>query len=311
MSNVTSQFSLTGVKIFWFAFYAFLIISTVLGNVLVCVVILKNRNLRTPSNYFLVNMSFSDMLICLFSIPMSMIFLSHHETWSFGEHLNIAADSIWFGFTLLAFINITLIACERYIAITRPYSYETIITKPRSVFCCCCAWLYMAVLIFGLVQFTFRTPKETYTFLIPGYVYYIVLYSHVTIAFTVVPFLYYKIFLVAKIHKLKICRQTRWKRQKYFYLQMKAVRTIFLVTLLFVIVWLPFLVKQWFALDDIFDGNWSINNSITTSITYCNGAANFFVYYFRDAMIRQTLIKIFKCKNLVLSGSNRQACSEI
>ena len=152
----------------------------------------------------------------------------------------------------------------------------------------------MAVLIFGLVQFTFKTPKETYTFLIPGYIYYTVLYSHVAITFTVVPFLYYKIFLVAKRHKLKICRQTGCNRQKYFYLQMKAVRTIFLVTLLFVIVWLPFLVKQFLAVDDIFDGKWCIENSAITTITYCNGAVNFFVYYFRNTGIRKGLIELFK-----------------
>ena len=311
MTNSTSsgpQFTLTGVKIFWFSSYAFLIISTVLGNILVCLVILKDRNLRTPSNVFLVNMSLSDILFCLLSIPMDMVFLSYRETWSFGKHLNIAFDAIRFGFTLLAFINITAIACERYMAITRPFSYKTILNKPRSVFCCCCTWLYMALLIFGLVQFTFKTPKKTYTFLIPGYVYYTVLYSHVAITFTAVPFLYYKIFLVAKRQKLKIFQQTGWNRQKYFYLQMKAVRTIFLVTLLFVIVWLPFLVKQLLALKDIFEGKWCIENSAITTITYCNGAVNFFVYYFRDTRIRKALIKLFKFKNL--SGYTRQLVPE-
>jgi hypothetical protein len=296
MSNSTTttlQFSLTGVKIFWFACMAFLAITTVLGNILVGLVILKDRNLRTPSNILVINMGLGDMLFSLSSLPLSMIFLSFRETWSFGGYWNITFDAVWFGFTLQSFVNVIIIACERYIAVLRPFWYENNFTKTRATFCCSCVWLYIAALIFGLVIFTFKTSKETYSFLIPGYVYYPVLYFHAGIVFTLVPFLYHKIFVVAKQHKVRISRQCGWKKRKYYYLQMKATWTIGLVILLFVVVWLPFLIKQLLSIQDIFAGEWDIENSVISTFTYCNGAANFFVYSCRDTKIRRALAKMF------------------
>jgi hypothetical protein len=211
--------------------------------------------------------------------------------------LNIIFDAIWFGFTLLSFLNVTIIACERYLAVLRPFWYEKTVTKRRVAFCCCCVWLYDAVLILGLVIFAFKTPKETYSFLIPGYFYYSFLYFHVVIPFTLLPVLYYKIFIVAKKHEVKLCRQTGRKQQRYYCLQMKATRTVGLVILLFVMVWLPFLIRQWFYISEIFAGKWDMVNAGLSTLTYCNGAVNFFVYSCRDTRIRKAMFKILRCKN--------------
>jgi hypothetical protein len=292
---MSPQFSLAGAKVFWFAFMVFLSFSTVIGNILVCFVILKDRNLRTPSNIILVNMGLGDTLFSLSALPLDMMFLCYRDTWSFGGNLNRTFDAVWFGFTLLSFcINVVIIACERYLAVSRPFLYQNKVTKSRVTFCCCCVWLYNAALIFGLVVFAFKTPKETYSFLIPGYVYYPALFFHVVIVFTLVPVLYHKIFTVAKRHEVEISRQSGWNKRKYYFLQMKATRTFGLVFSLFVVVWLPFLLKQVIDYRDIFAGHWDIENSALSTLTYCNGAANFLVYSCRDTRIRKALAKMFK-----------------
>jgi hypothetical protein len=83
---------------------------------------------------------------------------------------------------------------------------------------------------------------------------------------------------------------------------MKATRTVGLVILLFVVVWLPFLVRQLFNVSDISNGEWDIVNMGLETLTYCNGAVNFFVYSYRDVRIRRAMFKILdvrQCKTSV------------
>lgn len=294
--SMTPEFSLSGIRIFWFIFLVLLAILTLLGNILLCLVVLKDRNLRTPSNIFLVNVGLGDLFCSLSTMPLDMTYLSHRATWSFGKEWNITFDAIWLGSTLLSFINVTIIACERYFAVLHPFWYKSTMTKNLALFCCCFVWLYIAALAAALVLFTFKTPGKRYSFLIPGYVYYPVLYIHVVVAFTLMAFFYWKIFKEAKRHELEIGQlQCDHSHRKNFCLQMKATRTVGLVILLFVLVWLPFLLKQLFDTKDVFAGVFDIWNSACVTMTYCNGAVNFIVYAFRNTMIRNALVKMCRC----------------
>ena len=295
--STTPEFSLSGIRIFWFTFLILLAISTLLGNILLCLVVLKDRNLRIPSNIFLLNVGLGDLFCSLSTMPLDMSYLSHRETWFFGKEWNIAFDAVWLGSTLLSFINVTIIACERYFAVLHPFWYKNTMTKNLASFCCCFVWLYIAALVTGLVLFTFKTPGKKYSFLIPGYVYYPVLYFHVVVAFALMAFFYCNIFKEAKRHELEIGHlQCEHSHRKNFYLQMKATRTVGLVILLFVLVWLPFLLKQLFDTKNVFAGIFDIWNSAFVTLTYCNGAVNFFVYACRNTMIRKALVKMCRCK---------------
>jgi hypothetical protein len=83
---------------------------------------------------------------------------------------------------------------------------------------------------------------------------------------------------------------------------MKATRTVGLVILLFVMVWLPFLIRQLFYISEIFAGEWDMENAGLSTLTYCNGAVNFFVYSCRDPNIRKALYKMLRCKTSVSNG---------
>jgi hypothetical protein len=53
------------------------------GNVLVAYVILKNRSMQNPTNIFIANLAFSDVLMCCFSVPFTPI-QSFTGKWLFG-----------------------------------------------------------------------------------------------------------------------------------------------------------------------------------------------------------------------------------
>lgn len=54
--------------------------------VLVCFAVWKNRHMRTVTNYFIVNLSFADVLVTIICLPASLV-VDITETWFFGNTL--------------------------------------------------------------------------------------------------------------------------------------------------------------------------------------------------------------------------------
>lgn len=52
----------------------------------VCFAVWKNRHMRTVTNYFIVNLSFADVLVTIICLPASLV-VDITETWFFGNML--------------------------------------------------------------------------------------------------------------------------------------------------------------------------------------------------------------------------------
>ncbi|XP_028398264.1 histamine H2 receptor-like [Dendronephthya gigantea] len=208
--NVTSDLKdvLHGKKLFGFICLGLLVILTACGNVIICVAILKNRHLRTSSNLLIINMAFGDILYSVSTLPLSMVLMcSRGSEWPLGRAGNVFFDAVWLLFFVLSFLNVQVIALNRFVAITKPYAYKIAATKKRTVGLCVCIWVYVTMLVFGL-SFSFKeTNGRAYAFLIPGRIYYTILIFHAVFTFVSVPLLYIIIFLIAKKHKLEIIKQ--------------------------------------------------------------------------------------------------------
>lgn len=70
-----------------FIFIIILIFGTI-GNVLVSVIIIKSKDLRNTTNYFLINLSIADLLVIIVCMPTVLIELhSKPEIWLLGEFM--------------------------------------------------------------------------------------------------------------------------------------------------------------------------------------------------------------------------------
>jgi r-opsin len=96
-------------------------IVALLGNLCVIYIFVKTKNLRTPSNLFVINLAFSDFMIMLTMGP-PMVVNCYYETWIFGplmcELYGMAGSlfgcsSIW---------TMTMIALDRYNVIVKGLS---------------------------------------------------------------------------------------------------------------------------------------------------------------------------------------------
>ena len=70
--------------IFTFAFILILLVSAV-GNLIVIWIVLAHKNMRTVTNYFIVNLAVADFLISILNLPWTFFFLLYQDWW-FGPH---------------------------------------------------------------------------------------------------------------------------------------------------------------------------------------------------------------------------------
>ena len=64
--------------------YIFLWIVNLVGNGSVCYIFLKVKSLRTPSNMFVVNLAFSDMLMMITQAPPVIVNAFSQKYWMWG-----------------------------------------------------------------------------------------------------------------------------------------------------------------------------------------------------------------------------------
>ncbi|KAK2098514.1 Neuropeptide FF receptor 1 [Saguinus oedipus] len=53
--------------------YAFIFLLCMVGNTLVCFIVLKNRHMRTVTNMFILNLAVSDLLVGIFCMPTTLV----------------------------------------------------------------------------------------------------------------------------------------------------------------------------------------------------------------------------------------------
>lgn len=53
--------------------YSFIFLLCMVGNVLVCLIVMENRCMRTVTNLFILNLAVSDLLVGIFCIPTTLV----------------------------------------------------------------------------------------------------------------------------------------------------------------------------------------------------------------------------------------------
>ena len=127
--------------------YAFLLFGSLVGNALVIAVFCKRYDqLRTPVNYFIVNMAISDLLVPLFTIPrgIKQVYFGW-DPWLVGGVLgDILCRLLHFAeevSTTVSSQSMVFIAAERFWAIFFPMKTPLISRKTCSRFICF-TWLF-------------------------------------------------------------------------------------------------------------------------------------------------------------------------
>jgi neuropeptide Y receptor len=79
--------SMASLKVFFYCLYVLIFILGIAGNALVCYVVLRNPTMHTVTNIFITNLALSDVLLCVFAVPFTPLYLLTYKEWVFGTAL--------------------------------------------------------------------------------------------------------------------------------------------------------------------------------------------------------------------------------
>lgn len=79
--------SMSSLKVFFYCVYGLIFFVGIFGNALVCYVVIRNTSMHTVTNMFITNLALSDILLCIFAVPFTPLYLLTFKSWVFGTQL--------------------------------------------------------------------------------------------------------------------------------------------------------------------------------------------------------------------------------
>ena len=101
--------------------YSVLSVTAIFGNSLVVYVILKNKRLHTPTNFFLANLAVSDLLVTCLNVPFNIMRHVMYD-WPFGETLCHLVNFSLMVSVYVSTYTLTSIALDRHRVVLKPLS---------------------------------------------------------------------------------------------------------------------------------------------------------------------------------------------
>uniref|UniRef100_A0A3Q3LVS1 Alpha-2B adrenergic receptor n=2 Tax=Mastacembelus armatus TaxID=205130 RepID=A0A3Q3LVS1_9TELE len=125
----------------------FMMLLTIVGNILVIIAVLTSRSLKGAQNLFLVSLAAADILVATLIIPFSLA-NELQGYWAFSSiwcEIYLALDVL---FCTSSIVHLCAIALDRYLSISRPVSYGAKRTSSRIKAAIIVVWLISAVISF-------------------------------------------------------------------------------------------------------------------------------------------------------------------
>ncbi|KAL7058327.1 hypothetical protein AAHC03_017081 [Spirometra sp. Aus1] len=107
------------------AIYIVIFMFGLVGNLSLLWLILSNRSFHTPTNYYLVNLSVSDLLVLMLGLPHDLYTMWSRYPYLFGETGCRVRALLSEASMISSVLTITALTVERYIAICHPLSTFT------------------------------------------------------------------------------------------------------------------------------------------------------------------------------------------
>lgn len=291
------------------------IVASVCGNLLVCVAILLNKRLRKTTNYFTFSLAISDLMTAFFSMPFDVEVLIHPYQWSGGEFL----CNFWTFMYLMAaptsMLNLMAVSLDRYLAISTPLKYYTVMKPKVALLIIAIIWLYsLTFTTTGMVRWPYYAEGSVIEGLCNFNVspYYSVVSSAVNFILPtlIMCVIYYQIYKIASAHALRIAKQevstsvasnsnedsaTITSEKKRIKRNIKAAKTIAIIVSTFLLCWIPLTLTS--TVGSLCRECLMVNAELWMAfivLAYMNSAMNPILYSFFNQQFRESFKKLFK-----------------
>ena len=245
-----------------------------LGNLLVCMTIIKNPRLHIGTNFLILNLSIGDILVCLLVQPMYICAINLNQVPLYFPCIYRIMAEIS---TYMSFHTLFCIAAKRLLYLSRPFDSPLILTKKQ-----------LLVIFFTIwtVSFLMGTLSPTISFANEILRYYKYIFNFVFIA------IYVRIFTIANQHFKKLSKLRKSVMFNHTIAKLKrenvSIRTTALIVGAFIASFFPFTVLK---LAGIHPSTSETRAAYKWAVTliYCSSSYNPFIYFIRSDSFRNGL----------------------
>ncbi|XP_071770354.2 trace amine-associated receptor 1-like [Centroberyx gerrardi] len=287
------------IHVLLYIFISSLSVLTTCGNLLVIISIIYFKQLHTPTNYLILSLAVSDLLVGAVILPFSMEF-SATSCWHLEDVLCKIRSSFDISLSTSSILNLCCISIDRYYAVCQPLRYRTKISGHVVVIMILVSWGVSALVGIGItIQGLFQGKCEgrCFTFHIPILIIMACFFSFYLPA-TIMLSIYLKIFLVAQRQARSIqntnCQSIK-SGASVSKKERKATKTLAVVMGIFLICWTPFFLCVTFQPFT----NYSIPAPVIETFNWLglsNSMINPFIYAFFYSWFRATFRMIISGK---------------
>ncbi|KAG5864306.1 hypothetical protein JTB14_038151 [Gonioctena quinquepunctata] len=141
-----------------YSMYAIIFLVALMGNSFICYVIITSPRMQTVTNYFIMNLTTSDILITVLCIPFTSV-AQIKQYWPFGEVLCPIVNYSQAVSVFLSAYTLVAISIDKYMVIMWPLKPR--ITKRFSITIIAIIWLVAATTVLPIALFsnTIQPPQ--------------------------------------------------------------------------------------------------------------------------------------------------------
>ncbi|KAK2557657.1 Beta-1 adrenergic receptor [Acropora cervicornis] len=280
-----------------------------IGNFLVilAVCINPNKDMRSPFNYFIANLSFADLIVGLITAPLGT---GYHIIEGLGMKNDRFRDSMhitYFISCTASLLSLTALALDRYAAITYPLVYRAKLNPTRALLVAIVVWVFSILLSmlyfvvgYNRYRFIFATTAVATTF--------------VVLTVTNAKIFKYLRLQVKQWDDLHDSSEENLIKKQAIKLEKKITKTLVIVLLFFLACYLPsciciYIINLCTNCNCVFI-HWVRDTQFV--LVMANSGVNPFVYAWRLQNFRQSFKSILTCRACVkreeMSLLGKDAC---
>lgn len=273
---------------------ASLILLIVGGNFLVIAAYVKNRRLRSGTYALLVSLALSDLLVGGIALPIRIY--GSVKSWDVSAIFIVFYTAFDIFSAVASNLHLMAISFERFIAVSRPFYYQTLSVHPYA-FASMASWI-LGVLVASLHPGNYLKNEDEQLLKIQILkVYSVTLFAVCFLGpLTVISIVNIGIFRVARVLIKRVPLQHGGAGQR-LRKERKAALTLLVMTGFFFIAWFPFFVINMLYISCVECLPSSLEAQfvmidIVKWLHYSNSAINPAIYAYRDVEIRRTFARL-------------------
>ena len=267
----------------------FLSLITIPGNLLVLIVVFRNPNgkMRTPFNWFILNLAVADLLVGMIVEPLSTV-VHIREGLGYPLIYHVYLRPVYFTSCTASVFSLGMLTIDRYIAITAPMEYRATLSNKRAAMSSLVIWIISIALPFLQHQI--------------GFLWYFFVFGNasVLVTFFVLLFAFVRVHrtLRAQIKELESMQggEENQARNNALKTEAKITKTFMFMLLAFIFCYTPSLVMIYLMNLCTFCSCQAIHwfRDLSYVFIVLNSSVNPFLYAWRLPNFREAIKALFK-----------------